>query len=55
MLYFIVGEDELLTGTVTGAEALSSHIIFFSVLAGLFLFLAYFIRNYYLTKKITLE
>ena len=55
MLYFIVGEDELLTGTVTGAEALNSHIIFFSVLAGLFLFLAYFIRNYYLTKKITLE
>ena len=55
MLYFTIGDDELITGNVTDAEALTSNVIFFFVLAGLFLLLVFFIRNYYLKTKITLE
>ena len=55
MLYFTIGDDELITGNVAEAEAISSHIIFFFVLAGLFLLLVFFIRNYYLKTKTTLE
>ena len=55
MLYFTIGEDELITGNIAEAEAISSHIIFFFVLAGLFLLLVFFIRNYYLKTKTTLE
>jgi membrane protease YdiL (CAAX protease family) len=55
MLYFTIGEDELITGNGAEAEAISSHIIFFFVLAGLFLLLVFFIRNYYLKTKTTLE
>ncbi len=55
MLYFTIGDDELITGNVAEAEAISSHIIFFFALAGLFLLLVFFIRNYYLKTKTTLE
>jgi membrane protease YdiL (CAAX protease family) len=55
MLYFTIGEDELITGNVMDAEALSSHLLFFFVLAGLFLLLIIFIRKYYLKTTTTSE
>jgi membrane protease YdiL (CAAX protease family) len=55
MLYFTIGDDELITGNVTEADALTSNVIIFFVLAGLFLLLVFFIRNYYLNTKTTLE
>lgn len=55
MLFFTIGDDELITGNVTDTEALSSHVIFFFVIAGLFLLLVFFIRNYYLKTKTILE
>lgn len=55
MLYFTIGEDELITSNIAESEALNSHIIFFFVLAGLFLLVVIFIRNYYLKTKTTLE
>jgi membrane protease YdiL (CAAX protease family) len=55
MLYFSIGDDELITGNIAEAEALSSHLVFFFVLAGLFILLVLFIRSYYLKSKTTLE
>jgi len=55
MLFFTIGNDELITGNVTDADALTSNVIFFFVLAGLFLLLVFFIRSYYLKTKTTVE
>ncbi|MBT8377854.1 MAG: CPBP family intramembrane metalloprotease [Ignavibacteria bacterium] len=55
MLYFSIGDDELITGSISDVEALDSNILFFFVLSGLFSLLIFFIRNYYLKSKTTLE
>jgi len=55
MLYFTIGDDELITGNVMDAEALSSHVLFFFIMTGLFLLLVFFIRNYYLRTKTNVE
>jgi membrane protease YdiL (CAAX protease family) len=55
MLYFTIGEDELLTVNSVQNEALTSHVILFFVLTGFFLLLIIFIKNYYLKTKKNLE
>jgi hypothetical protein len=55
MLFFIIGDDELITSNIAETEAISSHLIFFFVLAGLFILLVLFIRSYYIKSKTTLE
>ncbi len=55
MLFFTIGDDEIITGNVTDAEALNSNIIFFFLLAGMFVLLVFLIRNYYKKSKTTLE
>lgn len=52
MLYFIIGDDEIIRTDVVDAAALGSNIIYFFVLLAIFGFIVYLIRkNYSLVKK----
>ena len=52
MLYFIIGDDELITGNVSEASALNMNIEFFFLMLILFIVLIILIRRYYSQNKI---
>jgi membrane protease YdiL (CAAX protease family) len=52
MLYFIIGDDDLLKSNVSDAASLDMNVIYFFLLLILFTVLMFFIRNYYKKSKI---
>ncbi len=50
-LYFIIGDDELITSDVSDAAALNSNILYFFLSLFLFIVLIFFIKQYYKQKK----
>lgn len=52
LLYFIIGDDELITSDVSDAAALNSNILYFFLTLFLFIVLMFFIRQYYKQKKL---
>ena len=55
MLYFIIGDDDLLKSNVSDAASLDMNVIYFFLLLILFTALMFFIRNYYTKSKIAQE
>jgi uncharacterized protein len=55
MLYFIIGDDDLLKSNVSDAASLDMNVIYFFLLLILFTALMFFIRNYYKKSKIVQE
>ena len=55
MLYFIIGDDELLKSNVSDTESLGENILYFFILVLLFGVVIYAIRNYYKKRKILAE
>jgi membrane protease YdiL (CAAX protease family) len=52
LLYFIIGDDELITSDVSDAAALNSNILYFFLTLFLFIVLMFFIKQYYKQKKL---
>ena len=52
MLYFIIGDDELITGNVSEASALNMNIEFFFLMLVLFIVLIILINRYYSKNKL---
>jgi membrane protease YdiL (CAAX protease family) len=55
MLYFIIGDDDLLKSNVSDAASLDMNVIYFFLLLIMFTALMFFIRNYYKKSKISQE
>ena len=55
MLYFIIGDDDLLKSNVSDAASLDVNVIYFFLLLIMFTALMFFIRNYYKKSKIVQE
>jgi len=55
MLYFIIGDDDLLKSNVSDAASLDMNIVYFFLLLIMFTALMFFIRNYYKKSKIVQE
>jgi len=55
MLYFIIGDDDLLKSNVSDAASLDMNVIYFFLLLIMFTALMFFIRNYYTKSKIAQE
>jgi uncharacterized protein len=55
MLYFIIGDEDLLKSNVSDAASLDMNVIYFFLLLILFTALMFFIRNYYKKSKIVQE
>ena len=53
ILYFIIGDDELIQSDVTNSESLNANIIYFFLLLIMFTAIIFLIKNYY--KKRTIE
>jgi hypothetical protein len=51
MLYFIIGDDELITSDVSDAASLNTNILYFFLMLFLFVVLIFFIKNYYRKSK----
>jgi hypothetical protein len=52
MLYYIIGDDELISTTVTDSEGLEPSITLFFILAFLFTIIIFAIKKYYSKIKI---
>jgi len=52
ILYFIIGEDELIKSNVTDPESFNQNVIYFFLLLFLFIALIFLIKNYYKKIKI---
>jgi len=52
ILFFIIGDDELISSDVSDAASLNINIQYFFIMLFLFIVLIYFIRNYYKKNKI---
>jgi membrane protease YdiL (CAAX protease family) len=55
MLYFIIGDDDLLKSNVSDAASLDMNVMYFFLLLIMFTALMLFIRNYYKKSKIVQE
>jgi uncharacterized protein len=55
MLYFIIGDDDLLKSNVSDAASLDMNVMYFFLLLIMFTALMFFIRNYYKKSKIVQE
>jgi membrane protease YdiL (CAAX protease family) len=55
MLYFIIGDEDLLKSNVTDTASLDTNVIYFLLLLFLFTALIFFILNYYKKNKIVQE
>jgi membrane protease YdiL (CAAX protease family) len=55
MLYFIIGDDDLLKSNVSDAASLDVNVMYFFLLLIMFTALMFFIRNYYKKSKIVQE
>jgi len=55
MLYFIIGDDDLLKSNVSDAASLDMNVMYFFLLLFMFTALMLFIRNYYKKSKIVQE
>jgi hypothetical protein len=53
ILFFIIGNEDLVNSNVSGEVDLSSSIIYFLLLLALFIGIVIYIKRYYSQKKIS--